>query len=238
MALVWLALGLQTDAHAGAAMRPLVLELFTSQGCSSCPHADQFLKKLAEDPNVLALSFHVDYWDYLGWKDPFASADNTRRQRIYALLHKDRLYTPQLVIDGADAVIGSHEWEVESAMASVRSGGMQIVPISLSTDTAEKTLNIHIADTVDSPKLPASATVWAMQFKKDAVTSVQAGENRGRTIENINNVVHITRLGTWNRKPQDYQLRLSDLAADGVAILLQADAQGQIIGATSFSRTP
>src|SRR5271169_3162894 len=119
---LFLSLGLAVtigSAHAGE--RPIVVELFTSEGCSSCPPADALLAELAGRPDVLALSFHVDYWDRLGWKDPFSSPDATRRQHGYAdLLGLATVYTPQMIVDGRWQAVGSDRSEVERALGSAR----------------------------------------------------------------------------------------------------------------------
>src|ERR1700756_4895270 len=127
-ALAFLALGI---APLQAGKRPPLVELFTSEGCSSCPPADALLAELAGRPDVLALSFHVDYWDRLGWKDPFSSPDATRRQHGYAdLLGLATVYTPQMVVDGRWQAVGSDRSEVEQVLGSARSnrGG---VPVAL-----------------------------------------------------------------------------------------------------------
>src|SRR5436190_20900837 len=130
-ALLFLSLGAATP-HAGE--RPTVVELFTSQGCSSCPPADALLAQLAGRPDLLALSFHVDYWDRLGWKDPFSSAAATQRQHRYAeLLGLATVYTPQMVVDGKWQAVGSDRSDVEQALSSARRsrGG---VPVALAVD--------------------------------------------------------------------------------------------------------
>src|SRR5215471_7010263 len=121
-------------AASHAAERPTLVELFTSEGCSSCPPADALLAELAARPEVLALSFHVDYWDRLGWQDPYSSADATRRQHGYAdLLGLATVYTPQIVVDGRWQAVGSDRAEVEQALGSVRRGREE-VPVTLTVD--------------------------------------------------------------------------------------------------------
>src|SRR5712692_11374701 len=124
----WLVLG---ASSAAAGERPIVVELFTSEGCSSCPPADALLAQLASRPEVLALSFHVDYWDRLGWKDPFSSPAATERQHRYAeLLRLATIYTPQIVVDGKWQAVGSDRGEVERALDAARRDGTE-VPVAL-----------------------------------------------------------------------------------------------------------
>src|SRR5882757_9487139 len=121
-------------APAEAGERPIVVELFTSEGCSSCPPADALLAGLASRPEVLALSFHVDYWDRLGWKDPFSSPEATQRQHRYAeLLGTSTVYTPQIIVDGKWQAVGSDRSEVERALDAARRNGDE-VPIALVVD--------------------------------------------------------------------------------------------------------
>src|ERR1700726_1026943 len=130
-ALLGLALGI-APLHAGE--RPIVVELFTSEGCSSCPPADALLAELAGRPDVLALSFHVDYWDRLGWRDPFSSPDATRRQHGYAeLLGLSTVYTPQIVVDGRWQAVGSDRADVERALGAAQRSGDE-VPVALAVD--------------------------------------------------------------------------------------------------------
>src|SRR5262245_58571636 len=103
---------------AAAVNRPVVVELFTSEGCSSCPPADAFLNELVGQPSLIALSFHVDYWDYLGWRDTLGLPESTKRQRDYALRRKDnRVYTPQIIVNGRKHVVGSRQSEVQAIIA-------------------------------------------------------------------------------------------------------------------------
>src|SRR6516225_8160911 len=129
-----------TPAHAGE--RPMVVELFTSEGCSSCPPADALLAELASRPDVLALSFHVDYWDRLGWKDPFSSHEATQRQDRYAsLLDLATVYTPQIVVDGTWQAVGSDRADVEHALDLARRDRQQ-VPITLALAQGQAQINL------------------------------------------------------------------------------------------------
>src|SRR5271169_3536328 len=160
-ALVFLALGI-APLHAGE--RPTVVELFTSEGCSSCPPADALLAELAGRPDVLALSFHVDYWDRLGWKDPFSSPDATRRQHGYAdLLGLATVYTPQIVVDGRWQAVGSDRGEVEHALDLARRD-RQEVPITLALDHGQAQIKLGPGSDV------AAASVLLIGFDRRHLT--------------------------------------------------------------------
>lgn len=203
---------------------PVVVELFTSQGCSSCPPADALLGRLAEDPSLLALSFHVHYWDYLGWKDPFSSEENTRRQRAYASSLGDRVYTPQMVVDGAVSLVGSDERAVRSAIARAKQSAAKI-PVTLAA--AGGALDVRI------PAASGNGGVWEVRFRRRAVTAVGAGENAGRTIANANNVTALTRLGAWGGEAWTHRISPPPSGDEGVAVLLQDSASGRILGAAA-----
>ncbi len=170
--------------RAGAAADAVaVVELFTSEGCSSCPPADALLASLAADPRVLALSFHVDYWDELGWPDPFASPASTSRQRAYAAsLGARGLYTPQLVVGGADAFVGSDRGRATAGVASALAHAPAVhVTLSVRADT-EAALTIGTrADGAPDGSLALVALV-----QRAATSQVRAGENAGRTLHHVN----------------------------------------------------
>jgi hypothetical protein len=162
-----------------------VIELFTSQGCDSCPPADALLKTYADRKDVLALSFHVDYWDYLGWKDTLASAKFTERQRNYAKARNDgQVYTPQAVINGLSHVNGASARDVETALADTQS---QVtpnrVPLRFWTDRGSIMIETGGADPAASAK---DATVWLAVVQKSADVVIDRGENRGKTIHYVN----------------------------------------------------
>ena len=152
----------------------IVVELFTSQGCSSCPPADRLVGELAKRDDVLPLSFHVDYWDYLGWKDPFSSAEYTLRQRDYRGQFGLRyIYTPQIVIGGTKQEVGSHRGKVLRAIEQVRARPMVAVSVA---HPDEKTALV----TVDAGRTPGrTATVWLFAYDKSHTTEIQRGENGG-----------------------------------------------------------
>ncbi len=221
---------LSSAAHAEQG-RLTVLELFTSQGCSSCPPADDLLRELAEDESLLALSLHVDYWDYLGWKDPFSSAENTHRQRNYAPLIVDRgIYTPQLVVDGKFGVIGSQRSQVKSMIRAARNYPLH-VPMQITPK--QTTLTVSLTPPKDTESLPASATLYALHYARHNTTKVTRGENNGRKMTNINSVTSISTIGTWNKSAAQFNVP-RPAADEGIAVLLHSDTQGRIIGAARY----
>jgi len=164
---------------AQAGERPIVVELFTSEGCSSCPPADALLAELADRPDVLALSFHVDYWDRLGWKDPFSSREATARQNRYAtLLALSTVYTPQIVVDGKWQAVGSDRADVEQALDRARRDRPE-VPVTLALDHGQA----QIALGPGSDGVAASVTL--IGFDRRHVTAVKRGENSGRTLAHV-----------------------------------------------------
>lgn len=209
--------------------RLTVVELFTSQGCSSCPPADAFLGDLSARRDVLTLSFHVDYWDYIGWKDPFASPRHTQRQRDYARQFDLRyVYTPQMVIQGADQAVGSDRGAVLEKVASPRNKGR--VKVSIRPDRKKGDVLIGIGGGV----IDGEADVVLVIYDKQHVTSVKRGENSGRTITNSNVVRSMRTIATWTGEAMTIPATLGDLAADGgdaCAVLLQSKKTRRILGA-------
>ena len=216
-----------------AAERPVLVELFTSQGCSSCPPADALLGELARRDDVLALGFHVDYWDRLGWKDPYASAQATRRQRLYAkLLDSTNIYTPQMVVDGRTEMVGSYRTEVLQAIAAARAAAVA-VPIELAAQ--DDGLLVRVAAGDDATR---RATVWLVGFDRHHETQVGAGENGGRTLAEWNIVRGLEPLGEWQGAAYETTVPATMLAGyEGVAVLLQ-ESGGRILGtaASAVSR--
>jgi hypothetical protein len=210
-------------APARAAPPSVVVELFTSQGCSSCPPADALLLDLARQrPEVLALAFHVTYWNGLGWRDPFSLPEATERQKHYAAtLGGETIYTPQMVVDGKRDVIGSDRPAVQAALreASARAGGLA-VPVTVRREA--ETL------VIDVPAGHGAAAVLAVGYDPQHQTSVARGENGGRTLTEANIVRAIAPAGDWTGAP--LRLRAPAPAGAKVAVLLQA-ADGRIIGA-------
>ena len=219
---------------AEGAKSPVVVELYTSQGCSSCPPADAMLGELADDPDVLALSFHVDYWDYIGWKDPFALPISSQRQRSYSqFLSRRYVYTPQMVIDGRFDVVGSRRSEILSTVEKA------------AAETAKLPVDIDLAAgrvTIPAGRAPAQgATVWLAVFDEKHTTDVKRGENAGRELSYYNVVRELRKLGTWQGSKLEISLDLGDgqqQSQGGCAIIVQEGETGRILGAAEMPFNP
>lgn len=213
-------------AAAHAQPRPVVVELFTSQGCSSCPPADAYVGTLSTRSDVIALAFHVDYWDDLGWRDRFALAQSVVRQNIYARnLRRASVYTPQLVIDGREDALGSDSRAVARAVSEHRAG----VPVELSVRAAEVVVGLGAQSGI-----PRS-DVTLVAYLRHAVSAIGRGENAGRTLDEFNIVRDIRALGLWTGQAETFHVPLSSLPPDAtdVAVLVQASGQAAIIGAVA-----
>jgi hypothetical protein len=210
-----------------AVEHPVVVELFTSEGCSSCPPADALLGELAGLPGVIALSLHVDYWDYIGWKDRFASPIFTQRQRAYGeSLHKRFVYTPQIVIDGVRDVVGSRRGQV---LAAVAEQGRRKKPLELTFDAAESRILIGRGEA------PAQgASVWLAVFDEQRESEVTRGENAGRHLASANVVRDLVKVANWTGEPLAVPLDLAaaaDAGRDGCAVIVQEGIAGPVLGA-------
>ncbi|MBC8130893.1 MAG: DUF1223 domain-containing protein [Rhizobiaceae bacterium] len=204
-----------------------VVELFTSQGCSSCPKADAILANLARDPSLVALSYHVDYWDYIGWADPLASRANTDRQRAYAkAFGTGSIYTPQAVVNGARDVVGSRAGDISTAVDETRLTKIPEAPwISLSL----RGDRLHV--TADGKAEGRPLVLMLVTFDEETRTEVHRGENRGHTLVSANPVRDWRILGMWDGKRLDVDLPLSALEAagkgkGGCAAILQSVTEG------------
>lgn len=211
-----------TPGLAADAAHPAVLELFQSEGCSSCPPAEAVLAGIAGRADVIALSFEVTYWDRLGWTDRYGSDAFTQRQYDYAAaIHSDDVYTPQMIVNGRGRLVGTDPTEVEAAL-HVYDRGDPGPDISVGAgDTV----------TVGAATSPADATVWLVRYDPRAISvPVQAGENSGRTLTHRNLVRALVKLGRWAGSPAQFVL---PAAAPGLAgaILLQSGTAGPILAA-------
>lgn len=223
---------LALPAFAGGGKK-VVVELFTSQGCSSCPPADAFLGELAKRNDVIALSFHVDYWNYIGWNDPFSSPEATARQRAYGRVMKKRyVYTPQMVVDGRAETVGSDRATVSSLIAMAAAA--QKIEIDV-THNKDGSADIRVPDALSGGA--RKGELWIGFYDAAVKTQVRAGENRGETITNANIVRSYKRIGDWDGNALATHVDLKALGAtgrDGCVIVLQAPGHGPIIGAASF----
>lgn len=207
-----------------------VVELFTSQGCSSCPPADEIVGEYADNPYILAFSWHVDYWNYLGWSDTFSKPEFTDRQRLYAAsFRRQGVYTPQAVINGRHHVVGSNRLAIDSTIAKHELQGQgPLVPISVST----KGNMIRIA--AQDPKL-TNTTTWVVYYDHEKTVEIERGENRGRKITYHNVVRDFSMLGRSKKNGVlDIQLHLDELkhkGSEACAIIVQKTKKGGIPGA-------
>ncbi len=211
-----------------------VVELFTSQGCSSCPPADALLSEIGARKDVIALAYHVDYWDYIGWKDTFGDAAFSQFQRDYAAARgKARIYTPQLMVNGAEDVVGSRREDVGAAL-----GGAEL-PIPLSLDAHNGMLTIS----AKGDERFAEAKIWLVTFKSEAEVAIGRGENKDKVID-YSHIAHERHIvGMWNPDTgAALMLPLDDVLGadcDGAAVIIQQDANGKpghILGGASFLR--
>lgn len=217
-ALIILALA---GAPALAEPRPVVVELFTSQGCSSCPPADALLGELARRDGVIALGFHISYWDRLGWRDPLSSEAATERQKRYArVLGDGQIYTPQIVVDGTSEMVGSDRTAV---LAALRRAGENeapaVAPVRFAAD--RRSLKIGAGN--------GNGRIVLVRLATRRTTQIGAGENGGRVATDFNGVETISDLGLWDGTPRDVAI---DPPAPGeaVAVLIQAP-DGRMLGA-------
>lgn len=215
-----------------------VVELFTSQGCSSCPPADALLGKLTKRDDVIALTLPVDYWDYLGWKDTLASPAYSARQRAYAKARKDgQVYTPQMVVDGTFHVVGSQASSVKQtilkSLALTKNRQVQ-----MNVWTEGDTVIITAGAAAPGMRVK-SATVWLALVKGSETVEIERGENRGKTITYYNVVREMTPVGQWNGEKVTIKLpkqHLKNRGADGCTALLQQDAAGPVIAAAEMKK--
>ncbi len=219
-----------------APKRPAVVELFTSQGCSSCPPADTFMEELAEREDLIALSYNVDYWDYLGWRDTLASPAHSQRQYDYAKSRADMdVYTPQMIIDGKSHYVGSQKNAVNAAIRrSAQSTPSLWVPMSLGGTESEFAIDVAAAR-------PAPAgTVWLMTMAPRIAVKIEKGENAGHDVVYCNVVRKIVPAGMWAGEAVTLRLPrqgVMDEDSKGCVALLQTGNVGPIIGAATWGET-
>lgn len=213
--------------------RPVVVELFTSQGCSSCPPADALMAELAKRQDVLALSYNVDYWDYIGWKDNLARPEFGARARAYV----DRLklqspYTPQMVVDGLIDVVGNHRGKVTGVVEKQTNGPRDGVPVVIAR-SGDK-LGVSVGEGQPVP----GARILILRTKAAITVEIGKGENKGKKITYTNAVRRVMDAGEWTGKAASLSLpaAMPDLSepTDGVVVLIQGGPGGPILGAAQL----
>ena len=207
----------------GSVERPVVIEMFTSQGCSSCPPADKLIAKLARQPGVIALSLPVDLWDYVGWKDTLAMPYHAQRQRQYAKARGDnRVYTPQAVINGIAHVVGSDPAAIK-AQAEMCFGRDGALSIPMRAEASAGGLKVEIGDaTENTPKL---ASLWLVRVASSRDVQIKRGENAGHTFNYVNVARGFVRIGDWTGAATSFTVpsdQLTSAESDGWILLLQA----------------
>ncbi len=220
-----LGLAVATATASTAEDQPVLVELYTSQGCSSCPPADALFERLAARGDVLALALHVDYWDYIGWKDTFASPAYTARQKDYARVVESRtIYTPQMVIGGQDHLVGTREMELAELIERHKDLPERVrLTVIRTGDTLAVTAE-------PAGALPAEMVVQLVRFMPEATVSIERGENAGETITYINIVTDWREIGRWDGAAT---LSLSADAAgdDRAAVIVQEPGPGAVVAA-------
>ena len=232
-----------TPPPASAGEPRAVIELFTSQGCSSCPAADKVLGELSRDPTLVTLSLPVDYWDYLGWKDTLALHGHSDRERAYADTRGDReVYTPQVVVNGIVHVLGSDKAAIEQAIEQTRqSAAPLMLPVTIAVADGKVSVNVSAANGEQR-----SAEVWLCPITGQAQVAIERGENRGHTLAYTNVVRRWVKLGDWSGKAETFSLPMAELAdadfslrdIDRVAVIVQsgvAAKPGLMLGAATAS---
>jgi hypothetical protein len=208
--------------------RVVVVELFTSQGCSSCPPADALLGKLASDKRVIPLALHVDYWDYLGWKDKFAKAEHSERQRAYARAGLENMvYTPQMIISGDDRIVGSKAAEIEAA---IRRHAAKASPVFLAVTRNGNRILIE-AKAVQAPS--GILLVQLVRYRPSQEVTIKRGENAGKTVTYHNIVTSLQQIAKWNpNAPLSMEAKAD--GADPVVVIVQSEGPAEIVAAAAL----
>ncbi len=221
-------------AQEAAPAKMSIIELFTSQGCSSCPAADRLLRQLSQQPGVIALSFPVAYWDYLGWKDTFARPENADRQRRYDALKGSDVYTPEAIVNGLRHCVGSDLESIQYALkATAPIIRNEAVWLGVRQEGARLIIDTGAARENGQYK---TGKVWVAAVRHSAEVSIKAGENSGRRVSYTNVVLSLTEAGAWEGSPASYSLPLSAMPKDREMLVafLQAEPIGPIIGTARF----
>ena len=213
----------------------VVVELFTSQGCNACPPADALMEELCRTRDILGISYNIDAWDYLGWRDTLARPEFTRRQRMYARTRgDDSIYTPQMVINGRRHVVGNAREKVLAAIAEEgRAGGCQKVPLSMRRTAQTLEIDIGVSDTPGNRE----ATLWLVTMREKVRVNIRRGENRGREITYHHVARRIVPAGMWHGEAMRLSLPREEIMTDKTdlcAAILQLGTHGPIIAAAEL----
>lgn len=215
-----------TSANAGD--RPVVIELYTSQGCSSCPPADALLNELAGRDDVIALAMHVDYWDYIGWKDEFADPSHTTRQRAYSrVAGKRTIYTPQMIVGGQDHIVGTKPMKLADLLNAHKAR-----PNPADVTLKREGDRIRISATAQG-RMPSQSIVQLVVYTPDATVSVRRGENAGRKLDYHNIVRQWVTVGEWDGTGT-YNATVRVPRDASVAVLVQQAGHGPMLGAAKL----
>jgi hypothetical protein len=214
--------------------RPVVVELFTSQGCSSCPPADSYLGQLSRRKDVLPLSFHVDYWDYIGWKDQFSDPAYVGRQRAYDMtLGQHMVYTPQIIVAGAVDAQGANRALIEQKIREAKAR-QRMYPLEVARDPQSGQVIVQLPQA----PLPVPATLWLVTYQYKDQVAIDRGVNSGRTLESYNTVRSLQKVGTWDGHAGTLSLQLDATTKakkpDGCAIIANLADYGPVVAAVAF----
>ncbi|SFE14856.1 DUF1223 domain-containing protein [Roseivivax sediminis] len=204
--------------------RPIVVELYTSQGCSSCPPADRMLRELGEDADVIPLALHVDYWDYIGWKDSFAQPRFTARQKGYArAAGRSSIYTPQMVVNGTDDIVGNRPKDLKRTVAQHRA---RTTPVEIEVERRGEVL--HLSLETETPV--AASKIYLVRYAPSETVAIRRGENAGRKIEYTHIVTDWDVIGHWDGASAHH----AEIAIEGDApavVLVQVEGYGEVLAA-------
>ncbi len=218
-----------TEAKSGKSLT--VIELFTSEGCWSCPPAEKKLAEIADDPDILALAYHVDYWDYIGWPDPFANPEYTRRQRRYAGYFQSRtVYTPQMVFQGSSHAPGSRPGEVENELRRV--ARLERIDIGL-RHASDVAVEIILPEVANAPH----SQVLLVVYDHTQTSEVLRGENAGKTLTHRNVVREMISVTDWQGRAETLTVELPHKRTSdrmGCAVLVQSTGTGRILGGSAL----
>lgn len=232
MAFAALVAGLAPAAAQAPGGNPVVIELYTSQGCASCPPADALMGRLAQDSRVIALALHVDYWDYLGWEDRFARPEFTKRQKAYAKATGQRMiFTPQIIVAGQESVVGNREAEIEAAIrrhALAAAARGQEVRLTLRREG--DVLRIE-AEAV--PPTDRTFRVQLVRYTPSAEVAIDRGENAGHRLTYHNIVTSWQVVGEW-RATAPLQLAAPAAGTEPAVVIIQSDGPGEVLAAAAL----